>query len=52
MAAELRRILYVEDEPDIRTVAEMALETLGGTRSFCVPAERKGCSVRLRSDRI
>ena len=30
MAAELRRILYVEDEPDIRTVAEMALETLGG----------------------
>ncbi|RMF16133.1 MAG: response regulator [Gammaproteobacteria bacterium] len=28
--AELGRILYVEDEPDIRAVAEMALETLGG----------------------
>ncbi|MDD3448733.1 MAG: response regulator [Gammaproteobacteria bacterium] len=27
---ELRRILCVEDEPDIQTVARMALETLGG----------------------
>jgi CheY-like chemotaxis protein len=26
----LRRILYVEDDPDIRTVAELSLETLGG----------------------
>ena len=26
----LERILYVEDEPDIRTVAMMALEELGG----------------------
>lgn len=30
MAAKLARILYVEDEPDIQTVARLALETLGG----------------------
>ncbi|WP_019594896.1 response regulator [Thioalkalivibrio sp. ALM2T] len=28
--AELQRILYVEDEPDIRAVAQLALETVGG----------------------
>ncbi|TCV84163.1 response regulator [Sulfurirhabdus autotrophica] len=28
--AELRRILYVEDEPDIQAVAKLALEALGG----------------------
>lgn len=28
--AELRRILFVEDDPDIRTVATMALEAVGG----------------------
>lgn len=27
---ELKRILMVEDEPDIRTVAELALEAIGG----------------------
>lgn len=27
---ELKRILYVEDEPDIQAVAKIALETLGG----------------------
>jgi two-component system OmpR family response regulator len=27
---ELKRVLYVEDEDDIRTVATMALEALGG----------------------
>jgi CheY-like chemotaxis protein len=30
MADKLTRILYVEDEPDIQTVARLALETLGG----------------------
>ena len=29
-AAGLQRILYVEDEADIRTVAQMALEAVGG----------------------
>ncbi|MEW6757830.1 MAG: response regulator [Acidobacteriota bacterium] len=29
-ARELRRILYVEDEPDIQTVAKLSLESLGG----------------------
>lgn len=28
--SELRRILYVEDEPDIRAVAELALQAVGG----------------------
>lgn len=27
---ELRRIMYVEDEPDIRAVAELALSAVGG----------------------
>jgi len=30
MTDKLTRILYVEDEPDIQTVARLALETLGG----------------------
>ncbi|OGB02014.1 MAG: hypothetical protein A3E79_13515 [Burkholderiales bacterium RIFCSPHIGHO2_12_FULL_61_11] len=30
MPAPLNRILYVEDEPDIRVVAQMALEVVGG----------------------
>ena len=30
MAGDLQRITYVEDEPDIRTVAQIALETVGG----------------------
>ena len=36
MADKLTRILYVEDEPDIQTVARLALETLGGfTLEIC-----------------
>lgn len=32
----LSRILYVEDDPDIRTVAQIALETVGGfTLTVC-----------------
>lgn len=30
MTPTLNTILYVEDEPDIRTVAQLALETVGG----------------------
>ncbi|MGH8849121.1 MAG: response regulator, partial [Polaromonas sp.] len=30
MPTPLNRILYVEDEPDIRVVAQMALEAVGG----------------------
>ena len=30
MAAQLKRILFVEDEDEIRTVAKMALEAVGG----------------------
>lgn len=36
MADELKRILYVEDEPDIQVVAKLALEMLGGyTLKIC-----------------
>ena len=30
LASELQRILYVEDEPDIQAVAQIALESVGG----------------------
>lgn len=30
MSSELHRILYVEDEPDIQAVAQVALEAVGG----------------------
>lgn len=30
MSAELKKILYVEDEPDIQKVAKLALEHVGG----------------------
>jgi len=36
MAKELKRILYVEDEPDIQAVAKIALESVGGfTLEIC-----------------
>lgn len=37
---ELKRILYVEDEPDIQAVAEIALETVAGfTLKVCSSGE-------------
>ncbi len=30
MTQPLKNILYVEDEPDIQTVAQLALQTIGG----------------------
>ena len=33
MASTLKRILCVEDEADIRTVAELALASVGGARA-------------------
>lgn len=30
MTAELKKILYVEDEPDIRDIAKLVLENVGG----------------------
>ena len=36
----LNRILYVEDEPDLRTLAKLALETLGGfTVELCASGD-------------
>jgi len=38
--AELKKILYVEDEADIRTVAEIALDSIGGfTLQICSSGE-------------
>lgn len=34
----LQEVLYVEDDPDIRVVAQMALETLGGLRVCSCPS--------------
>lgn len=45
MADKLTRILYVEDEPDIQTVARLALETLGG---FTVEICSSGSEARSR----
>ncbi|WP_111497049.1 MULTISPECIES: response regulator [Marinobacter] len=39
--ADLQRVLYVEDEPDIRAVAELALEAVGGfTVKLCASGEQ------------
>jgi two-component system, OmpR family, response regulator len=46
-AASLRRILFVEDDPDIQTVATMALESLGG---FSVLACGSGAEALSRLD--
>lgn len=38
--SELNRILYVEDEPDIREIAQLALEVVGGlTLRSCASGE-------------
>src|SRR6185295_14804561 len=38
--SQLQRILYVEDEPDIREVAKLALEVVGGfTVELCASGE-------------
>lgn len=40
MALELKRIMYVEDEPDIRAVAELALVAVGGFEvALCASGE-------------
>ena len=39
--SSLNKILYVEDEPDIRAVAQLALETVGGfTVKVCSSGEQ------------
>jgi len=39
-ATVLQRILYVEDEPDIRQIAKLALEAVGGfTVELCASGE-------------
>jgi CheY-like chemotaxis protein len=40
-ASELQRILYVEDEPDIQAVAQIALESVGGfTMKVCANGQQ------------
>lgn len=52
MPAPLNRILYVEDEPDIRFVAEMALQAVGGfTVITCTCGEEAlGAAPAARAD--
>jgi CheY-like chemotaxis protein len=50
--AKLNRILYVEDEPDIRAVAKIALETVGGlTVRMCGSGEEAlNCAMEFSPD--
>lgn len=52
MSSLLQRVLYVEDDPDIRTIAAMALETLGGLvlRSCASGEEALGAAADFRPD--
>jgi CheY-like chemotaxis protein len=52
MTPDLNRILYVEDEADIRVVAEIALEVVGGfTVTSCASgADALECVDRVRPD--
>jgi CheY-like chemotaxis protein len=54
MPAELRHILYAEDEADIRTIAELALATMGGYRlTLCASgAEALDAVARERPDLV
>jgi two-component system, OmpR family, response regulator len=49
---EPNRILYVEDEPDIRTIAEIALEVVGGftVTSFAGGQDAVAGAARVRPD--
>ena len=47
MPARLRKILYVEDEPDIQTIARMALEMVG---KFTVCACSSGAEALAAAD--
>lgn len=51
-AASLQKILYVEDEEDIRTVTQMALEALGGfTLQVCVSGSQAlACAAEFLPD--
>lgn len=51
---ELKRITYVEDEPDIRAIAQIALETIGGfTLNMCKSGQEAISSVpAFRPDMI
>lgn len=51
---ELRHVLCVEDEPDIRLVAQIALETVGGLQVSLCPSglEAKAMALACRPDLI
>jgi len=54
MTPDLRRILYIEDEDDIRTVAKMALEAIGGfeVRDYASGAEGVAAARESRPDLV
>lgn len=50
MPQPLTRILYVEDEPDIRTVAQMALEAVGGFTVIACASGREALAAASVAD--
>lgn len=50
MPQPLTRILYVEDEPDIRTVAQMALEAVGGFTVIACTSGREALAAASVAD--
>lgn len=52
--SELRHVMCVEDEPDIRLVAQIALETVGGLRVSLCPSgtEAHAMALELQPDLI
>ena len=51
MKKELKTILYAEDDEDIRTIATMALEAVGGFVILVAVRERKHWKRRLAPPR-
>ncbi|MDW5442302.1 response regulator [Polaromonas sp. SM01] len=50
MPAPLQRILYVEDEPHIRTIAQMALEAVGGLTVVACASGREALATAPNAD--
>ncbi len=46
--SELRHVLCVEDEPDIRLIAQLALETVGGLKVSLCGSGKEGLDVARR----
>lgn len=50
--ASLNKILYVEDDPDIRAIAELALQDVGGFNAALCSSGQQAPKWLLSSSRI